>query len=164
MLSEIRSARSNPGEPPRRWFHSDRMDLFVWTLPNQKTVRFQLTYEALHEEKALTWDAEGGFTHDRIDSGISAGRHPGSPLLCYEPDVDIASLVDAFEEHSADIDPSVRAFVLAKLHNYHAPHDGRSPPPLTPRRRASELPAAIFIVGFFVVLIVLVSAISWYGV
>ena len=54
MFREVLKVKQNPSEPRRRWFSSESMDLFVWLNDLDEVVRYQLTYNKPHYEKALT--------------------------------------------------------------------------------------------------------------
>ncbi|HQL10597.1 MAG TPA: hypothetical protein PLE35_13410, partial [Lentisphaeria bacterium] len=63
MLREIRKTRQHPGEPRRRWFHSQEQDLYVWQTENGEITAFQLCYDKPHDEHALYWRLDRGFSH-----------------------------------------------------------------------------------------------------
>ena len=82
MLREYLPARQVPGEPRRRWFASPRCDLIVWLRDDETVKGFQFCYDKDATEHALTWMADRGFNHMRVDTeggDLSSGR--GTPLL-----------------------------------------------------------------------------------
>ena len=86
MFREIPIVKQVPGEPTRRWFVDERIDLFVWFGPDQAYTGFQLSYDKPISEKAITWKRDAGFAHTRVDDGSRPGQHPGSPLLVVKGD------------------------------------------------------------------------------
>jgi len=58
VFREISGVKQTPGEPFRRWFSCESMDLFVWTNDSDEVVSYQLSYDKPHPEKALSWSVE----------------------------------------------------------------------------------------------------------
>ena len=54
MLTEIEKTRQIPGEGIRRWFRDDELDLIVWYGDDGSIEGFQLCYDKLQHERALT--------------------------------------------------------------------------------------------------------------
>ena len=82
MLREVNEVQQVPGEPRRRWFASEALDLIVWEDADRRVTGFQLCYRVDDDEKALTWRAGRGFTHNRVDDGEGRpARHKMSPVL-----------------------------------------------------------------------------------
>lgn len=75
MLKEIKSTRQIPGENARRWFTSDKSDLFVWYNQNREPVGFQLCYDKNKQEKSFIWKSDKTSNHTAIDSGEHTGIH-----------------------------------------------------------------------------------------
>ena len=118
MLSEILKVRQIPGEAQRRWFQDEGMDLFVWVGQDEPLIGFQLTYDKPHAEKAITWKHGVGFLHSRIDEGVRPGRHPASPLLVADGTFEPVRVLEEFRARAAEIDPTVRELVAARLGEY----------------------------------------------
>jgi hypothetical protein len=53
LLREIPRVKQHAGEPPRRWFTDETMDLYVWAGDDCRIIGFQLTYNKLRAEKAI---------------------------------------------------------------------------------------------------------------
>lgn len=82
MLREIRHVRQIAGEPARRWFTSHDLDLIVWENAGGQLSSFQLCYSKGVRSHALTWHANGGFTHRVIDDGETGGPcYKATPIL-----------------------------------------------------------------------------------
>lgn len=83
-LREISRVRQVPGESCRRWFSSDTLDLVVWLADGNDNASaagtvlgFQLCYDKLHAEHALTWRAEGcQLAHKAGDFLLAADQLP----------------------------------------------------------------------------------------
>lgn len=114
MLKEIPSVRQIPGEPHRRWFHDEGMDLFIWQ-QGETIVSLQLSYDKPHRERTLIWHCDRGYRHSRTDEGLRPGRHPGTPLLVADGAFDMERVAAEFDERAAEMDRSVKAFVLDKI-------------------------------------------------
>lgn len=114
MLREIPSVRQIPGEARRRWFHDERMDLFVW-FEGEAIVGFQLSYDKPEREHSLTWRVESGYKHSAIDEGSRPGRYPGSPILVADGAFDGERVAVEFAECAAELEASIKGFVLERL-------------------------------------------------
>lgn len=137
MLREITGVRQIAGEPLRRWFQDDAMDLFVWLGEANTFVGFQLAYDKPREERALTWKNTTGFRHTRVDDGAKPGRHPGTPLLLADGAFDVTRVLSEFQVRGAGIDSAVHAFVVEKLTDYPRARVAESPAMLGGRLRAA---------------------------
>jgi hypothetical protein len=104
MLREIPAARQIPGEPKRRWFTSQNMDLFVWTSDEGSPIGFQLCYDKQSREHALTWTDAVGFGHTAVDGGESRpGRYKGAPILVANGAVDTGHILEQFRLEAASL-------------------------------------------------------------
>lgn len=114
-LREITHLRGD-ASPGRRWFASHDLDLIVWTQPDGRISGFQLCYDKLGEEKALTWREGRGYLHNRVDSGEdSDGGHKGTPVLEGAIPVDAEALLERFRVAAPPLPMTVRSFVEARL-------------------------------------------------
>jgi len=120
MLQEVEHARQIPGEPFRRWFTDSESDLILWyDAPGGAVTGFQLCYNKGHDEHALTWVEDAGFTHRRIDDGEGrGGHHKMTPVLLPDGVFDSNSVLAFFARESREIDPAVVEFVTAKIRAY----------------------------------------------
>ena len=80
---EITRVRQREGEPKRRWFADHSMDLYIWEGESGEVLRFQVTYDKPHNEKALTWRSDSGFACSNVDDGEHdrGGHAKATPLL-----------------------------------------------------------------------------------
>jgi hypothetical protein len=119
MLSEIRNARQVQGEGFRRWFTDEYFDLIVWYDNDRRLIGFQLCYDKLQRERALTWTREHGFQHNRIDSGEVPGHSKMTPVIIADGAFNRDPVVQRFQEASAGIDPEIASFVAATIGGAH---------------------------------------------
>ncbi|MEI6870775.1 MAG: hypothetical protein WCL08_00695 [Verrucomicrobiota bacterium] len=103
-------------ERPRRWMLDDYLDLIIWYQPDGSVYGFQICYDKLADERALTWIHTGKFTHNRIDDGEGrAARAKGTPVLLGGGDFDYETLKKEFLNRSAALDSEIRELVLSKM-------------------------------------------------
>ena len=80
-------------EPRRRWFWSARSDLIVWLSDDGTVLGFQFCYDKDWIEHALTWMADGGFSHMRVDTGP---MNRAAPLLVANGALDAPRILELF--------------------------------------------------------------------
>lgn len=115
-LTEIRSTRQIAGEPQRRWFSGETLDLVVWLDANAKPDSFQLCYDKPLAEKALTWTPATGFTHQAVDDGShDLPRHKGTPVLHAIGPADLPRIRQLFGAVAHTLPPDVMALVAHTL-------------------------------------------------
>jgi hypothetical protein len=121
-----------PGEPRRRWFHSEHADLIVWYTGNESIKGFQLCYDRLGNERALTWMQEKGFSHLKVDDGeIEPLRAKRTPILVADGVFDAKAVLERFLSMANNLPVEVATFVTNKLREYPV----ASSPPLPSARR-----------------------------
>lgn len=116
MLKEIVPTRQIPGEPARRWYMDEEMDLIVWFSGSDELLGFQLSYRVGRDERALTWYEGRGYSYDRVDDGEGRpGRYKMTPVLIadggWEPDF----LLGVFLEKARQLPPGIVEFVRGKI-------------------------------------------------
>jgi hypothetical protein len=88
MLHQIKDVGQIKGEPHCRWFTDEHFALVIW----DEIVGFQLCYDKSRSERAITWKAGSGFSHNAVDGGEDrAARYKGSPILVADGVVDAKS-------------------------------------------------------------------------
>lgn len=119
MLTETKNVPQVKGEPKRRWFADQLLDLVVWFNQHDEIVGFQLCYGRLGERRALTWKKSSSYFHDRIDDGE---EHPlvakCSPILVADGPFEQQAIAERFKEESGNIDPQIASFVYSKILEY----------------------------------------------
>jgi hypothetical protein len=124
-LDEVQTPRQHPGEPRRRWFTSDALDLIVWYDPTGRPTGFQFCYGKPLAEHALTWRADQGFTHTGVDDGENVGlAFKRTPILVPDGALDIRRIVRLFQDASARLPADVTAFVMEALTGHPAHRAG----------------------------------------
>lgn len=123
MLTEIRNARQVEGEGFRRWFTDDYFDLIVWYGDENALIGFQLCYDKLGKERALTWTSDYGFQHNRIDSGEVPGHSKMTPIIVADGAFSRDPIAERFRAASSGIEPGVAQFVYDTVMRYRAGSD-----------------------------------------
>ncbi|HEX7558179.1 MAG TPA: hypothetical protein VF348_06855 [Usitatibacter sp.] len=121
MLREIPETRQIRGEPRRRWFNSEWMDLYVWYDTAGAPLGFQLCYGKPLDEKALTWFRPDDFSHMAVDHGGPAGRGKETPLLVLDGLFLPGPVSTEFVREAAELPEDVAQLVLAMLRAYPGP-------------------------------------------
>ena len=118
-LREIAHTRQIAGEPRRRWFTSNELDLIVWLNDDEQPVGFQLCYDKLTGERALTWREGRGFDHSAVDDGEgSPTRHKATPILVADGVFQRSRVSAQFERSSEDVPNGIRRYVIERLDHY----------------------------------------------
>ena len=122
-LKEIVDVRQVPGEPKRRWFFSDDIDLIVWLDDSGEPVSFQLCYlcyDKLLSEHGLTWEPESGFVHFVVDGGEQGGRfqYKSTPILVADEHFDAKRVTSRFTRVSGQLPSVIVEFVTERLRQH----------------------------------------------
>ncbi len=117
-LREIRNIRQREGEPKRRWFTSEKLDLILWQDEQDQLVGFQCCYDKPYRERALEWFINEGINHYDVDDGEqdSAG-YKESPILISDGVPPITHIIEQFLEVSTELDPELKQSVLKQLNS-----------------------------------------------
>ena len=119
-LREVTDTRQIPGEPRRRWFCSADFDLIVWfDEGEERPIGFQLCYDKLIGERALTWREGRGFDHAGVDSGEGMPtKYKGTPILVADGVFQQDRVLATFEKVSGELPANIREFVNDMLARY----------------------------------------------
>jgi hypothetical protein len=119
VLKELHDVRQIAGESLRRIFSDQYMDLTVW-LDGRGGIRgFELCYDKGHAERAVRWDREQGFLHQKVDDGENRGYdHKETPILVPDGTFAAKKISRLFHDNSRDIDNAVADFVCRTLQTY----------------------------------------------
>ncbi|MEM8955167.1 MAG: hypothetical protein AAGD22_13530 [Verrucomicrobiota bacterium] len=121
MLREITGVRQIPGEPPRRWFQSERLDLFVWYGEDQGILGFRLCYRLGGRERAVTWLGGQVCLHQRVDEGREGrGYFAPAPILFPGAEPLGGDVVILFSEESRGLERGLADLILGKLGEFAA--------------------------------------------
>ena len=119
MLREIGYIKQTAGQPFRRWFNDELLDLFVWQEEGGRITGFQLCFDKDTDERALTYsEAEGYSLHDVHTEESSLDM--GSPVLRRGAELPFPHLLALLAERGAGIDARVLRYVMEKLEAYPA--------------------------------------------
>ena len=122
-LRELRETRQVEGEPRRRWFCSPELERIVWMGDDDAPVGFQLCYDKLLGERALTWREGRGFDHAAVDTGEAMPTpYDGTPILVADGPFDPDRVSEIFTEASAEVPAPIREYVADKLAHYPEEH------------------------------------------
>src|SRR6266568_3059053 len=83
MLKEY-ATQDSPKSKNRRWFSDENLDLIVWFDPRGRITGFQLCYDKLVHECALTWTEKDGYHLNIIDTGEEMPDRNDTPVLAEE--------------------------------------------------------------------------------
>lgn len=138
QLTEFIGTRQIEGEPKRRWFSSETLDLIVWSNEENLPFKFQLCYDTDREEHALTWEAGRGVNHSSVDSRKASGG-PASPILVPAGAIDRDRVREVFTQSSLELDAQISALVTMVLDAYpDSPNISARRPP--PRSKSGDRP------------------------
>ena len=114
MLTEYRARADEVHR--RRHFLDDVLELFVWLDTDGTMTSFQLCYDRLGRERAITWRLGSGFEHDAIDAGDDMPTKNRTPLANPIADeIPFARLMAEFDERSGTINGEIRETVRRQL-------------------------------------------------
>jgi len=119
-LIEVSPTRQVPDEPRRRWFTSPDLDLIVWCDESGLPIWFQLCYDKLRSEHALTWKPGVGFIHMAVDDGENdvGLSYKSTPILIPDGNFDAARVIDLFVASSHRVPSDIAEFVTSKLRQH----------------------------------------------
>ena len=120
VLREMIHVRQIEGEPRRRWFLGDTIDLTVWVSEAGGVVGFQLLYQDGHaSRKALSWKLGKGYAHENLDEGETEPlQFDMSPMLTQDGILMKDRLLISFLNESAAIDKNIAEAVASLIRNY----------------------------------------------
>ena len=108
-----------PGQPSRRWFNDQFLDLFVWQDECGRIVGFQICFDKDTAERALTYSESDGYRFDNV-YGEESSLDMGSPVLSRAAELPFPLLLALLVERGAGIDARVLHYVIEKLEAYTA--------------------------------------------
>ena len=114
MLREIGNISQIPGQPSRRWFNDELLDLFVWQDESGRFMGFQLCFDKDTVERALTYFERDGYSLDDVHPEESS-LDMGSPVLSHGSELPFPHLPALLAERGAGIDSRVLCYVTEKL-------------------------------------------------
>jgi hypothetical protein len=120
VLREIGYIKQTSGQPFRRWFNDELLDLFVWEEEGGRITGFQLCFDKDTDERALTYSETDGYSLDNVHTEESS-LDMGSPVLRRDvEELPFPHLLALLTERGAGIDSRVVRYVKEKLEMYTA--------------------------------------------
>ena len=124
MLTELKGISQKKEMYHRRWFEDDYFELIVWEDRKHGIHGFQLCYERYGNERILTWKADTGFDHEKIDDSRAMGSMPATAILVPDGLFPADRIIERFRKSAANIDEGIAAFVIGKLVEFRDAHPG----------------------------------------
>lgn len=94
MLREIEGVKQHPGEPVRRIFNSDSVNLTVWQSDNEIN-SFQIIHQYENGKYLLTWSQGKSFSCRSIDDGEhEPSKHKMTPIATNSLSIDNKLILD----------------------------------------------------------------------
>jgi len=119
MLYEIRNVRQIQGEPFRRWFVDEYFDLIIWIDDRKEISGFQICYDRLKNQHALTWQRNSGYQHSRVDDGEGRpGKYKATPILISDGFFSKNEVAARFQRVSQNLEKRVAELVYEKIMQY----------------------------------------------
>jgi hypothetical protein len=116
LLREIPHVRQIQGEPKRRWFTSEFLDLMVWANGENKPTGFQICHRSDDSEHAFTWHTGRGWDYARVDTGETGGLGiKASPILRPTGRPNLVLLRKVFEAAASEVPPDIRRFIQRRF-------------------------------------------------
>jgi len=117
MLSEIVTKRTHSQGYRRRWFQSEKMDLYTWHTDSGASMGFQLTYDRLSDQRAITWVRGKGYFHARVDEGWPSFVSR-TAILVPDDRFDAYRVHSEFVAQAGQLDSDIALLVSRKLRDY----------------------------------------------
>ena len=117
MLREIKTDKHSSDPLQRIWFSDQDNDLFIW-LDDETPVAFQFSYNKRQDEHTLNWQAQRGYSHQRIDNGEDdSTNYKMTPIMIPNGMIDRDQISHIFKSISHEIEPQLAEFISRKLDN-----------------------------------------------
>ena len=116
-LREIRQARQEAGGAKRRrWYTCASADLYVWESASESALEaFEFCYAKPRAERSLTWSADQGFRHFRIDDGEPSPLVNSTPVAVASEAVDWNGVALTLERVGANVEPRIYRHFLKMI-------------------------------------------------
>lgn len=121
MLRELRNVQQVPGEPRRRWFFCQDLDLVAWEDEDGSILGFQLAYDKHRNEHSISWRRDRGFSHYVVDDGEQMAGVNDTPFLHANGLFKRDRVLDLFLSLSPEVPGDIVAFVTARLREFNGP-------------------------------------------
>jgi hypothetical protein len=110
MMREIEIPQSEHGNPVRRWFQGDHVEMVIWENPDGDILKIRVTSRGKHPEETLTWVSSlGHICHEHFEENPSRSNWVSDSITgSYE-------LFNYFKNEASTLPEMIRSFVLDKL-------------------------------------------------
>ena len=115
MLGELDKISQPAGQPRRRWFADEEMDLVVWYDEKGRPEGFELCYDKTGAEHAFRWKRGGRLRHEAVDAGEDLPSENRTPILVPGGKAPVQRVSDDFAARSLEIPAELRELVLSAL-------------------------------------------------
>ena len=114
-MREIKGVHQPASELTKRWFSDLDSDLFLWINNDEQIVAFQFSLRKRNIETAIKWKETVGVSLHKVDDGAQPGKHPGTPLLLEDDNIDIELLLVALDVKLGKQQPELHKFITSKI-------------------------------------------------
>ncbi len=119
MLKEARNVPQIVGDPRRRWFWNNYLDLVVWFDDSDEIIGFQLYYDRHGDQTALTWKEPFGYSQDNFEVREDAmGMYKAGCFAGFTEVFEKEKIADVLRKESCAVDKRIVDFVHKKIMSY----------------------------------------------
>jgi len=125
MLSENKTVRQRYGDGYRRWFLDDYFDLIIWYDDSKRNlIGFQLCYEKLQNERAVTYKIENDRiirSHRYITSSLAVPPKKDAQMTAIlKGDADRLNpeVIEKFLKEFGKLEEDLKLFIVKELNEF----------------------------------------------
>src|SRR4029077_10991454 len=96
----------------------DYFDLIVWYTLDDTIHGFQLCYDKLYWERALTWLSDRGFSHMQVDSGEESAYANQTPILVPDGSFPANKVLGEFSRRGSALPLELQRLVKDKISEF----------------------------------------------
>ncbi|MGV3724630.1 MAG: hypothetical protein ACO1SX_27350 [Actinomycetota bacterium] len=123
MLKELTNPRQHPGEPRRRLYWDDYLQLCVWFDPQDAPLGFELSYDPAGDCRAFRCMPGPEVEHYAVDDGESRALRKAIAILHADRSHINREIHHEFRNRNREIEPEIAEIVQQKLEDYLAAID-----------------------------------------
>lgn len=119
MLKEATNVTQIDGDPRRRWFWNNYLDLVVWFDDMDEIIGFQLYYDRHGDQAGLTWKEPSGYSQDNFEVREDpAGTYKPEAVIGFESMVRKEKIAEVFRKESLTVDKRIVDFIQKKIMSF----------------------------------------------
>lgn len=118
MLKELRNPKQHPGEPCRRLFWDDYLQLCVWVDAQNAPLGFELSYDLAGDCRAFRCMPGPEVEHYAVDDGESRTLRKAIAILRVDRSRINHEIPHVFRCRSQDLEPVIAGLVQRTLEHY----------------------------------------------